>query len=109
MMALLFKNIRPKEKDITREIRNYLKIMGVFHFKVHQGLGSVPGVPDIIGIWKGRPLFIEVKAEKGYLSVQQDNFLKSVRNEGGIAFVARSVDDVIIALKRIQEVENGKS
>lgn len=81
--------------EITREIRNYLKIRGIFHFKVLQGLGSYPGIPDIIGIFKGKPLFIEVKRENGKLSEKQEEFLLRVKREGAIAFVAKSLDDVI--------------
>lgn len=84
-----------KERDITRQIRDCLKYHGVFHWKVHQGLGSTPGVADILGCYKGRLLAIEVKAGKGRLSEAQAKFLNRVRDEGGIAIVAYSVEAVI--------------
>jgi len=89
---------RLSEAAITRSIRMLLKTLGVFHWKQYQTLGSTPGVPDIIGIWQGRMLGIEVKTAKGKLSVQQQRFLDAIRREGGIAFCARSVDDVIEGL-----------
>ena len=49
---------------------------------------------DIIGIYKGRFLAIEVKTAKGKLTVAQVTFQHTVQQEGGIAFVARSVQDV---------------
>lgn len=52
------------------------------------------GVSDIIGIFRGRPLFIEVKSKTGRLSEDQKTFLERVGQEGAIAFVARSVEDV---------------
>lgn len=53
------------------------------------------GTADILGIYKGRPLAIEVKSEKGRLSIHQKLFLQEFQNNGGIAIVARSVEDVV--------------
>lgn len=63
---------------------------------------SMKGVSDIVGIYKGKPLYIEVKKPKPktYPSQEQKDFIKKVQDEGGIAFVARSIDDVIAGLKR---------
>ncbi len=90
------KKIKSKEResDITKQIRDYLKIRQVFHWKQIQGLGSAKGVSDILGIYKGKPLAIEVKTSKGKLSENQIYFLQNFKREGGIAFVARSVEDV---------------
>ena len=89
--------MKPKitEADVTRSIRQLLKQIGVFHWKVHQGLGCVPGVPDVIGVWKGRLLGIEVKRPGGKLSPAQVAFIDRINAEGGLAFVAFSVDDVM--------------
>ncbi len=85
-----------KEKDITHQIRNVLKTFGIFHYKNHGGLGSAPGLPDITGCLKdGRGFWIEVKTDKGRLSPHQERFIQNINDAGGLAFVARSVDDVI--------------
>lgn len=84
-----------KEKQITASIRQLLKTFGIFHYKQHQGLGSTPGVPDIVGIYQGRYLGIEVKTRNGVVSDNQRRFIDTINAAGGIAFVARSVDDVI--------------
>lgn len=91
----MIKRRNPTEKEITKEIRSALKVLGIFHWKVHQGLGSVPGVPDILGIYKGRMLGIEVKTKNGKLSDHQKRFMARINGNGGIAFVARSASDVI--------------
>ena len=93
--------MKPKlqtEKEITASIRMVLRTFGIFHWKVWQGLGSEKGVSDIIGIYKGKFLAIEVKTEKGRLSKHQEEFLDHVVWNGGIAIVARSVDDVFEGL-----------
>jgi predicted RecB family endonuclease len=54
-----------------------------------------PGVSDILGVLKGgRFLAIEVKAAKGRVSPHQQLFLDSINGAGGLAFVARSVEEV---------------
>lgn len=85
-----------KEADVTKQIRSVLKTFGIFHWKVWQGMGSTPGVPDIVGVMPdGRFLGIEVKAPKGKVSDHQERFINNINATGGLAFVARSADDVI--------------
>ena len=84
------------ETLLTRSIRSLLNAAGIFHWKVHQGLGAVPGVPDLLGVYKGgRLIAIEVKAPKGKVSPAQQMFIDAINGAGGNAFVARSIDDVI--------------
>lgn len=54
------------------------------------------GVPDILGIYDGRLLGIEVKIPKGSygLTENQKGFQEKIRAHGGIAFEARSIEDI---------------
>jgi hypothetical protein len=56
------------------------------------------GAPDIIGQLKaeygGAILCVECKTRSGRLRPEQEMFLNQVRCGGGVAFVARSQDDV---------------
>lgn len=87
------------EGIIKKDICSYLRAIGVFHW-VNQA-GKVPGrtlakkgVADLLGVYKGKLLAIEVKTEKGIVSEEQREFITAILLNGGIAFVARSVDDV---------------
>ena len=86
------------EKEITKSIRQLLKNLSVFHWKQLGTLGMPKGIADIIGIWEGRFLAIEVKRPGGKLSIEQELFLRRVNEKGGIGFVAYGIDDVIKAL-----------
>lgn len=55
----------------------------------------IKGVADILGIWHMKPLAIEVKTERGRVSPEQKKFLEDYIAQGGVAFIARSLDDVI--------------
>jgi penicillin-binding protein-related factor A (putative recombinase) len=99
-----------KEKDIEQEILLWLnyqkgcfawknKSMGTFNAK--RGVYLKPthrfsekGSSDILGIWQGYMLCIEVKSEKGRLMPHQAVFLDRMHELGAIAFVARSLEDV---------------
>lgn len=66
--------------------------------------GAIKGVADILGIYNGRPLAIEVKTTRGVVSEFQKDFLIRFQAAGGISFVARSVDDVV---KKLELVDSG--
>jgi hypothetical protein len=56
--------------------------------------GSLRGVADLLGIWKSKPLAIEVKTKTGELSEYQILFLKRFKEKGGIAIKATSLEDL---------------
>lgn len=62
-------------------------------YRKPKGKHHYNGIPDILGIYKGRMLAIEVKTKSGKTSDEQSKFLHRIIREGGIAGVARSVDD----------------
>ena len=87
------------EAELTKAIRYLLRTCGVFHYKAWQGMGSQPGVSDIIGCLPSGQFFAcEIKTERGVVSDHQKKFIENVVRNGGRGFVARSVDDVIDAL-----------
>lgn len=106
VQAFKLKKFEPLEKDIQSSIMDYLHMKKIFSWKEHSGgmmieggtrympLG-LKGKADILGCYKGLFLAIEVKRPSGKLSVDQAYFLEAIRNAGGIAFVATSIDDLI--------------
>lgn len=56
---------------------------------------QVDGSSDLIGFTAdGKFLAIEVKTETGRVSLEQQRFIDLVNKNGGVAFVARSIQDV---------------
>lgn len=111
MANFKLKKQEPLEKEIQSVILDYLKMKGIFCWKEHSG--GIPiqqgnsfrmmpiglsGKADILGIMKdGRFLAIEVKRPSGVLTDAQVEFLFNIKKNGGIALVARSLDDIINA------------
>ena len=96
------------EKTIENNILIYLRGRQIFSWKVKTvgtfdtKLGRfrkpsplyLKGVSDILGLYNGKMIAIEVKSKKGRLSEDQKLFLHNVNVNGGVGFVARSVEDV---------------
>lgn len=98
-----------KESRIRDQIFEYLQKSGTFSWRDYQpttryqrGVGTKrKGVADILGIYRGKPLAIEVKTARGKVSHEQTMWLRAFSQHGGIAIVARSIEDVILELKKL--------
>lgn len=99
------------EKDIEREILTWLnlqprckawknKSQGTFDptkgiFRRNGGAFTEKGTSDILGIYRGKMLCIEVKSAKGRLRPEQKEFLQRMADLGAVCMMARSLEDVI--------------
>lgn len=61
--------------------------------------GCKAGIPDILTIYQGRVLFLEVKTPKGRLRPSQKKLIPEIEQAGAGVVVVRSVDDVFHVLK----------
>ncbi len=98
------------EKVIENQILNYLQFIpdcfawknqnvGVYDsrkrtYRKSNSKHQFKGIADILGIYKGRFLAIEVKQPKKPPSQHQIEFINKINDHGGIAFVATSIEDV---------------
>lgn len=65
--------------------------------------GVRAGIPDLFCIINNKPVWIEMKRQKGgVLSESQKNWIKALQDAGQTVFVARGADE---AIKFIQEQE----
>ena len=104
------------EKEIENAILDYLQTIkgmvawknqttGLYDpvkkcFRPLRGKHSGKGSTDIIGCFRGRFIGIEVKRPKNFkLSDDQKAFIDKINMSGGIAFVAKSIEDVKKALE----------
>lgn len=78
-----------------------LRARGVWCFKVHGGPLMPAGLPDIIGVYRGRFVAWETKMPSGRVSVIQALTHERIERAGGIVTVPRSVPEALEALDRI--------
>lgn len=112
-----------EEKLIENSILGYLHLYGIVTWKNHsvgiydptKGVHRKPGkyhrngVSDILGCAPdGRFIAIEVKTKKSHPSKNQKDFIQDILDNGGIAFVARSIDDVIDNFDKFGIYEDGR-
>lgn len=85
------------EARVKKDIKKWLAEQGAyFFFAVQSGYGS--STLDILACLKGRFIGVEVKSTFGKMTPRQGVIINQIRAAGGLAFVARSVEDVKLAL-----------
>jgi hypothetical protein len=118
MKANLLKSNTP-EKDIQMSICDYLAYKRFFFWRQNVNpifdkkngtfrrmpSYSKTGVPDIILIYKGKFVGLEVKNEKGKQQQSQLDFEKLCKSNGGYYKVVRSVGDVEQFIENIKKIE----
>jgi len=92
------------ERQLQRAVFDYLKrAMPADSFfsaipggdrQMTRAPGYVSGLPDLIIIHNGAPIFIELKSATGRLSEAQKDVRDAIWRAGGFIYVARSIDDV---------------
>lgn len=102
-----------KEIELQKEIVKSVNKMGGFCWRANtgtfklQGKGGkdrwfkagFKGCSDIVGIWEGKFLAIEVKVGKKYKPTKEQlDFLYEVNRREGIGILAYSLDDVLDVL-----------
>jgi hypothetical protein len=101
-----------KEVEILNQIMTYLEgtSYGFFwrtpntHTRNRTPKGYRKGIPDILGcLSDGRLCGIEVKTDIGHLSDSQLDFQIEVSKRSAYYIIARSLEDVVIALRSIKK------
>lgn len=82
------------ETAIRKQIQDYLRWTGWFVYYNLAGLGSYPGLSDLVAVRGGRVVHIEVKTPKGVQSEKQRRFQRKLEAAGGEYVLARGVEDV---------------
>jgi len=89
------------ESDVQKNIISYLRHKRVYHFRF-QAQSNLNGLPDIICLYKGFFLGLELKREKGGAPTQlQLKKIKAINDNGGIGVIVRSVEEVEEILNNI--------
>jgi ribosomal protein S12 len=95
------------ESDVQPKILECLKRAGAYIEKMHASTHTSSGRPDIRGCYLGRYLAIEAKRPNGEARKLQKYRLQQIRDAGGIAIVADSVEEIQEVLNEISRVQSG--
>lgn len=75
-------------------------------FRAKTGIGQRKGVSDLIGMWNGQFMAVEIKTPTGVVSEHQKLFIDDVIRHGGLAVVIRSVDEMATWVEALRIVTN---
>ena len=75
------------EAKVKNKVAKTLKEMGCYYFYPVTGGYGKSGVPDIVGVYKGKFFGIECKAGKNKPTPLQNKNLEDIKRAGGIAMV----------------------
>lgn len=90
------------ESKIQKDILAFLRRNRVYHFRF-QAQSNLNGLPDIICLYKGFFLGLELKKENGKPTELQLKKINSINENGGIGRIIRSVEEVEDLLREIDE------
>lgn len=85
--------------------RNNQGVADIRGYKVRFGVGG-PGGADLIGIYRGRFIAIEIKTETGRQTPEQKTFQALVESLGGTYQILRSVNDALTWIESMR-VQHG--
>ena len=80
------------EGKVKDKIKALLKRYGAWYFMTTTAGFGKSGVPDIVGIHKGKGFGIECKAGKGKTTALQDIQLRAIETAGGTALVVNETE-----------------
>ena len=93
------------EDKVQDHIKSYLTKNRIYHWRF-QAQTNLNGIPDILCLYKGFFIGLELKREKGGHATQlQLRKIKNINDNGGIGVLVRSVEDVD---KIIKAIDNGE-
>lgn len=82
------------ENKVQRQVISFLEAHRVYHFRF-QAQGNLNGLPDLICLYKGKFIGLELKREKGGApTLLQEKKIKAINDNGGIGVIVRSVSEV---------------
>lgn len=81
------------ERTLKKEIKDWLREQGAYFFMpVQAGYGA--SSLDFLVCLKGKFFGIETKARSGKMTPRQGRVIREIQDAGGIAFVAKTLDEV---------------
>jgi hypothetical protein len=94
------KQVSEKESDLKRKVLEYLKQRAregapVWWTKLAGNPMQTRGLPDILVVYNGEAIFVELKTEKGKLTKLQDFRRHEIEFAGGRWYLIRSLEEFI--------------
>lgn len=91
------------ETRIQQAIQEMVRSRGGFVYKIHGSETMMAGLPDLAIIYRGVPVYFEVKTSTGQLSDRQRYVIRRLIKAGAVVGVPRSVADASAMLDEVDD------
>lgn len=93
------------ETRLRKKIQKALgeKFPGALFLKIHGGPMQNVGVPDLLCCVNGIFVGLEIKTEKGVVSLAQEIMLGRIKKAKGVSAVVRSVEEAVTVVSGIAD------
>lgn len=92
------------ETKLKNKCHALLKKHGIFHFKLSDKWYA--GIPDLLIIYNGEAIWIELKTSTGVLSDIQKWTITELQNHGCMVYIVRSLDELKEILRGLHILKN---
>lgn len=92
--------MKNKETELQEKVTSYLDGRRIFNFR-YQAASNQYGMPDIICIYRGYFVGLELKTDDGQPTELQLRMLNAIKNAGGYADIIRSITDIVLLFQII--------
>jgi len=94
------------EGQVQKDVLKYLKDHRIYHFRF-QAQVNLNGLPDIIALYKGILLGLELKRPKGGKATGlQKRKIETITENGGVGLIIKSVEELDLLIRMIDTYEN---
>lgn len=93
------------EAKLSKKIMKAWRDRGAFCFKVWGNAHQMSGVPDIVGVYRGRFIACETKMPGNAPSPIQAHRIAQIEAAGGLTVVAYSVEEATELLDAVDRLE----
>ena len=97
-----------EEKRFENEVKRYLTSIGAWWYKTFGNAYTRSGCPDILGVYRGRMIALEIKASNGRPSALQLREIERIRKAGGYARILypKDFDSLKRDLEEMRDVQH---
>lgn len=82
------------ENKFQEEVIKFLKNKRIYHFRF-QAQSNLNGMPDVLALYKGYFIGLELKKKGGEPTNLQERKIKTINENGGIGLIIDDIKDII--------------
>jgi hypothetical protein len=93
-----------ENNKLLKWCKNYMKLTGIYGYKVHGGSYQNAGIPDLDIIYHGISVRVELKLFGNPLTKIQYETMKEMRDNGAVVGVAHTLEEFKLIMEKADEV-----